>query len=194
MTTPTPQELLANDLLIRHPEINLSSNPIDENFKVTFAGMMFDCRCELRKGDTQKYYRFAIECEDVYDYDDNHYVLFGYTYLVVDNDEDYYKTLMNMLEWNKDILNNLVYDNRHGKLIDPRVIRPLTKIQEIEDIRSNYMGDMIVNNTEECCVCYEKTNSKTSCGHSICYRCVKKVKKKEGDRDCPMCRKTIYMS
>jgi len=42
------------------------------------------------------------------------------------------------------------------------------------------------NNTNECCICFEETNFKTSCNHDLCVGCLKKV-----DR-CPICRKFFY--
>lgn len=38
----------------------------------------------------------------------------------------------------------------------------------------------------ECCVCYDKTSTKTSCSHFVCVECLTNLKKKE----CPYCRNT----
>ena len=38
-----------------------------------------------------------------------------------------------------------------------------------------------------CCVCMDKTNTKTNCGHIICLDCVNKV----NHHTCPMCRGKI---
>ena len=195
MTTPTAHQLLANDIIKRYPCGNPLTKSINEMFKVTFAGITLDCRCEFIRGNEYRdYYRIAIESENLFDDDDNCYLLFLEVSYLENKDEDYNTQIMNMLQWNKDILNNLVYDNKQGKLIDSRVSRTITQIQEIDDIRMNFMGDMILNKMDECCVCYEKTNSKTDCGHSICLLCATKVKKEEGERKCPMCRGHLTMS
>jgi len=195
MTTLTAHQLLANDLIKRYPEEDYETNHINETFKVTFADFMFNCSCEFIKDPSRDYYKFVIESEDLFNDDDDYYRLFSkVSYLDKNKDEDYNTQIMNMLQWNKDILNNLIYDNKQGKLIDSRVGRTITQIQEIDDLRMNFMGDMIFNKMDECCVCYEKTNSKTDCGHSICYKCAIKVKEEEDERKCPMCRGHLTMS
>ena len=40
----------------------------------------------------------------------------------------------------------------------------------------------------DCSVCFEKVNTKTKCGHDICFHCILKVD------DCPICRKSINFS
>jgi hypothetical protein len=195
MTALTDQQMLANDLIKRYPEVDYETNHINETFKVTFADLMFDCRCEFIKHPSRDYYRFVIESEEIFDDNDFSYRLYTEILNLDKNkNEDYYTQIMNMLEWNKGLLNNLVYDNRQGKLIDSRVTKTLTQIEEIDHLRINYMGNMVFNKMEECCVCYEKTNSKTDCDHSICYMCATKVKKDEGERNCPMCRERFTMS
>ena len=53
-----------------------------------------------------------------------------------------------------------------------------------------------VDKTGVCCVCYEKTDTKTPCAHALCNRCWSKVFDKDGDECacpmCPMCRENIY--
>ena len=50
-----------------------------------------------------------------------------------------------------------------------------------------------VDKTDVCCVCYEKTDTKTPCAHALCNRCWSKVfDKDEDERPCPMCRENIY--
>ena len=200
MAALTDQEILANDLIERYPEENLATKEISENFKVKFGGLIFNCLCELirsKHSDTDLY-RLAISSEEIYDDDCNEYRLYT-KILYVSREEEYFTKIMNMLEWNKDILSNLVYDNKQGKLIDKRVSRTITEIEKIDDIRMNYMGNMISNEMEECCVCYEKTNSKTDCGHTLCLQCAMKIKEEsdendEKHRNCPMCRGVFSMS
>ena len=195
MTALTAHQLLANDIIKRYPYGNPLTNSINETFKVTFAGLTLDCRCEFSRGNENRdFYRFAIESENIFDDNDNSYVLYLQVSFLENKDEDYNTQIMNMLEWNKGLLNNLIYDNKQGKLIDSRVSRTITQIQETDDLRINYMGNMILNKMDECCVCYEKTNSKTQCGHSICLLCATKVKEEEGERKCPMCRGYLTMS
>jgi hypothetical protein len=59
--------------------------------------------------------------------------------------------------------------------------------------------------SEKCCVCDEKTHSKTNCGHSLCLRCLVKIdagvkeredEEREDDDEervvpCPMCRQDM---
>lgn len=47
--------------------------------------------------------------------------------------------------------------------------------------------DMAFNN--ECCICLEEANCKTSCNHELCVQCFKKSYNTNGS--CPMCRKDI---
>ena len=50
-----------------------------------------------------------------------------------------------------------------------------------------------VDKTGVCCVCYEKTDTKTPCAHALCNRCWSKVFDKDEDEcPCPMCRENIY--
>jgi hypothetical protein len=55
------------------------------------------------------------------------------------------------------------------------------------------------NNTkEECCVCFEKNEVKTSCKHNLCRPCHSKLEwNEEEDEDekfklCPMCRCRLF--
>lgn len=48
----------------------------------------------------------------------------------------------------------------------------------------------------ECCVCYERTLTKTWCKHSLCFKCIENIPTSGGDdeimeKKCPMCRKNI---
>lgn len=64
----------------------------------------------------------------------------------------------------------------------------------------------VKNRNENCCVCFERTRSKTKCGHPLCYVCWDKIKLKDehgeeegsdddGDEEyrkpCPLCRQCI---
>lgn len=56
---------------------------------------------------------------------------------------------------------------------------------------------VVVDCMKECSVCYEKTNTKTPCKHSLCNRCWSKIQPVQ-DEDCddvtpcPICRKNIH--
>jgi hypothetical protein len=56
-------------------------------------------------------------------------------------------------------------------------IKKKEEIQEIEE-------DDNIDCTTECCVCFERTNTYTKCGHLLCTECSLQLIKKE----CPYCR------
>ena len=67
----------------------------------------------------------------------------------------------------------------------------------LEDIFTTIESETFkVSKTGTCSVCYEKTYTKTPCGHLLCNRCWSKIEKNGGtDHDeipCPLCRKNIY--
>ena len=65
---------------------------------------------------------------------------------------------------------------------------------EIADLfRAIEMPNLTIKNCE-CAVCYENTNVKTHCEHSLCYRCWSKMKELDGELPCPICRKSIWCS
>ena len=53
-----------------------------------------------------------------------------------------------------------------------------------------HVKSKLQNETNECCVCLEETNRKTSCGHPLCGDCIKIIVKGVIKRDatCPLCR------
>jgi hypothetical protein len=53
------------------------------------------------------------------------------------------------------------------------------------------MPNLIIDKCE-CVVCYEKTQTKTDCEHSLCYRCWSKLKEVDGSLPCPICREAIW--
>jgi hypothetical protein len=67
--------------------------------------------------------------------------------------------------------------------------------EKVDNIFRNYNCDNIKKTcSDECCVCYNKTKTKTSCKHSLCVRCWSKMYNDiecPDDDDCvkcPMCR------
>jgi hypothetical protein len=65
-----------------------------------------------------------------------------------------------------------------------------------EDVFAAIECDTVkVDKTGVCCVCYEKTDTKTACKHPLCNRCWSKIEIcGEGGNVCmcPMCRENIY--
>lgn len=56
----------------------------------------------------------------------------------------------------------------------------------------------IISKFGDCCICFDKTNTRTPCKHALCIPCWAKINYKEDDdlgdnvRDCPICRANIY--
>ena len=65
-------------------------------------------------------------------------------------------------------------------------------VDEIKDLFGEIEMSNLVIEKCECVVCYEKTQTKTDCEHSLCYRCWSRVKKVDGIVPCPMCRESIW--
>ena len=70
-------------------------------------------------------------------------------------------------------------------------------LAEFEDIFSSIECDTFkIDKNNTCCVCYEKTNTKTLCEHSLCNRCWSKIEinndEDEKNIPCPLCRENIY--
>jgi len=64
-----------------------------------------------------------------------------------------------------------------------------------EDVFAAIECDTVkVDKTGVCCVCYEKTDTKTPCNHPLCNRCWSNIEIKEDRNECacPMCRENIY--
>jgi hypothetical protein len=66
----------------------------------------------------------------------------------------------------------------------------------IDDIFGSIASsNVVVDCMKECCVCYEKTKTKTRCEHHLCNRCWSNIDM-VGDEDeeempCPLCRENI---
>lgn len=64
------------------------------------------------------------------------------------------------------------------------------KINNFLDVKTNYIlgfdtFDTSYADSGDCCVCYEKTLTKTSCSHFLCVECWTKIKNVS---ECPYCR------
>jgi len=77
---------------------------------------------------------------------------------------------------------NLKFDNYQSKFIEDSEKR----FFELE--RKAFKNNL---DDKECCVCFEKTTSTTTCDHPICVKCFYQIRKKSIDDTvkCPMCRK-----
>jgi hypothetical protein len=65
-------------------------------------------------------------------------------------------------------------------------------VGEIKDLFGEMEMPNLVTDKCECVVCYEKTQTKTDCEHSLCYRCWSKLKEVDGTLPCPICRESIW--
>ena len=88
----------------------------------------------------------------------------------------------------KKIINSLRYDNKTGK------------IEDGEESDNQFFRDLISNSNisfkeeEACCVCEEKTKTRTSCDHVVCLICWSKIKSVEDEKPCPICREPLYFN
>ena len=57
------------------------------------------------------------------------------------------------------------------------------------DFYNNDQSTETTETTDECCVCYEKTQEVIHCGHKICGSCVTEIMNHSKTINCPMCRK-----
>lgn len=72
----------------------------------------------------------------------------------------------------------------------------LQKIIKDKEIANCFKCENVELEYETCGVCYEDTNTKTNCRHSLCFRCWSNIEKvdccEENVLPCPICRKDIY--
>ena len=81
-------------------------------------------------------------------------------------------------------IHNFKFSKLTGEFFDPtdkKIMRKM-RLQELKD-------EVFLKTTEPdvCCVCLENTQSKTKCGHSLCFHCYEKLEK----MTCPCCRGKI---
>lgn len=100
-------------------------------------------------------------------------------------------------------IDNLTFDKTLSKFIDNRNnCKKLKDYHNNTNIACSKLVMLIKNpnvkkTIEECCVCYESTNIKTECNHSLCLCCWSKCKKVEDDIvavviECPMCKEEVH--
>lgn len=145
-----------------------------------------ECYIVLRKiPDAKKNYyfiKFVVECprikiDDSYEY----YELYSYGEKLkkysAKKIDDFILNIKN------NIICNLKLDKLFGKFILSK------KDDNIVVINENNIGIDIFgleySNFNDCVVCYEKTNTLTSCNHNLCVSCWNKLNKKNS---CPFCR------
>lgn len=87
--------------------------------------------------------------------------------------------------------------NKNGflKIIDEDEEKIILMFEEI--LLSIECDNLKIKKIDSCCVCYEKTNTKTRCKHSLCLKCWSKLQIIDDEEDCliiscPLCRENIY--
>lgn len=118
-----------------------------------------------------------------------------YNFLMVFNRGEIKKP-ENLLHFSSELLENILpklglHEDGLGIVDNER--RLLTEIDNA--FRVLNIPENIIISDNKCCVCYEKTNIKTICNHSLCYRCWSKIKPTKNlindDYNCPICRTVI---
>jgi len=135
---------------------------------------------------------FEVEADFKYDSDDENPKMYMKTKYNQDgiNKEDILQFSCELLEELPQIRLGL-----HGNLLirDAQYVSLRTAF---EDVFAAIECETIkVDKTGDCCVCYEKTDTKTPCEHSLCNRCWSKIEicgEDNNECSCPMCRKNIY--
>ena len=104
--------------------------------------------------------------------------------------------IANFLQESADILNHLVFDKAMGMFIIPsEKSKSMLSFCEAFGITN----PAIKSNLDTCCVCYEKTSTKTSCDHILCIPCWSLVKRTESEnsdcetKKCPICRQDLFI-
>ena len=100
-------------------------------------------------------------------------------YNINDDEEVLKDCIYSVLFYTYIIKNDFKYNSLFHYLCHKDDIPELLKVKEL------HIKLFGVNT--ECCVCTEKTQTKTACNHVICQKCYIKLEKKV----CPMCRKKL---
>ena len=102
------------------------------------------------------------------------------------------------------LLENAYFDNFSARIKDRMLSSGEAKKMEcLKAFYQKYKGnEKIKLNHGECCVCYQLTKTRTSCGHQLCFTCAIKIEEDAacqvdyGDMPeykCPMCREENFM-
>ena len=112
------------------------------------------------------------------------------------NDDDYANVCEKINEFVGKIMNDvpLLKLGITGYLHSPN---EMGKVNQHKEIAFCFKCDNVELNYDECSVCYEQTETKTSCSHFLCRRCWSNINNVSEDDDekiilCPICRKNIY--
>lgn len=144
----------------------VETSVIFRRFRYTGAGVSFNSRVQIScsgveeesEGDTQKK---SVFCKFIEKQEKT------FTLAFVHRTLEEIKTMLPKLHFNKYI--SKLYEGPSDSL------------------EQDYFGDTFMGG-EQCCVCLDKTQSVTECGHALCCICWSKLKK----RICPCCRKNIW--
>ena len=110
------------------------------------------------------------------------------------NDDDSITTTEGFYENNLEHGNQVTFTNHeihrilrfhYGILMGIQHFR-MSEPQEIFYYKIGYACIQKTSVSDSCCICYEKTNYKTLCSHSVCIRCVERTK-----MECPLCRRSF---
>ena len=63
-------------------------------------------------------------------------------------------------------------------------------LEDDENAIDDWLDNKYIDN-DNCCVCLEKTQSKTSCDHWLCLLCKDRIFQKLGPNNCPICRSKL---
>lgn len=96
----------------------------------------------------------------------------------------YSNSQLELLHMLKDIIPNLKYDKINNVMMLNGSARKKDCDLECEILSHIPENNNIILNYSECCVCLDKTKTKTSCNHYLCAKCESQIK----TRTCPMCR------
>jgi hypothetical protein len=130
-------------------------------------------------------------CSVDYDVDVQHKRLFTKLFKVTKDSTQLYAQVASILLECKTIVTTIKFSKLMGVFC---IEAPAPSFCEAFDI-SNETG--VISIFEECCVCYEKTITLTSCNHSLCIPCWSKTRytrDEDGDevKHCPVCRANIH--
>ena len=100
------------------------------------------------------------------------------------NNNEFFKFLIYEKTFEKLTLNNIqLFLKFISEIMEKVNFNKLTGIFESLNIEQSHLKNSFV--TKECCVCYDKTMTQTSCKHFLCLECWSKLKKIS---ECPYCR------
>lgn len=180
-----------------------------------------ECDCYVRVSDKKREIVIQLRSKRIIDTweDDNNIILYSRLYsqptkVIQTQDENGYQCRWEPIPYENGIANektfiefcNTVYDeltkiklDMCGMMIVPGGIRQYSVDEALECLKG--ISNIKLDAPDDCCVCMNKTYTKTFCKHPLCYRCWFKIPDvTDGDSDdspkmpCPLCRKNIFCS